>query len=1042
MIHKYRKPLAGKQHLLASTSAAVLLLASAAMASAQQTVAVDGTTYTTGTDDIAIENGFQEAANDATITIDVNGNADDAAGFSNDAAGNTLTITIVNSDTTYDALDLFSVSDIISASNGGALIFRLGEGDTAVPNPASPNTGLADMSVGRDVTEQSGGTVSFVLGSTTTDTTGILRFIAGQATQTIDAAISVVDANDFALVSIGSTRPGGGTTIFTDTITLGTGDGIVVGDSAASGLVVDEDITAIFQADVTSPVINVATTARADATVILGEAGASTTVTGTLDVVESTNGAAYLVIADGATVRLVGDITTSADRWDNITIGGGTSVTQLTVLGNVADNAPITLTDQATLVFDSSALSRTVDSAINADAAASTTTLQVIGTTGNLTALTFNEAVGATHAIDTVIIGDTTFFVDNLFAGDLSIATDADAFLRGSTNALSGDLTGNGELHLANGAGDTLTFNGGTQMQTIDGEIVLNNDAQGIIQTANTAGLTFNGIIGRFARAEAFQIGQNNVVTFNNTVATEDFTVQGTGSTVTFNGTGATQVTLGGGSSGVLTLDAGTIVLGSNIGNGDTVFDITGGVATQAAFTTTGVSPVVTIRPSSNFTSGSITLIDGDVNETLSDTKIANFTAQGSVLATYTLDQEGANNQDLILTAAARSTAGIASFLGVTTTDAENLQTVLGFADAATTQAINEGLDAGGTTATQTVQQLGTQSQTVGAGAATGQQVSSQNRELTGNQLGARRGAGESRFASAFAATGETGFSGGDPMVPSSSRSVWSEAFGGIADAQGNGTISGYDASFAGAAFGVDGAVTDNVVLGLMGSYSYADVDGEGAANTSLQSTTYLVGAYGSYTSQTFYLDGFASYAFGQHDTSRVALGQTYTADYESSQFTVALSGGVPLEMHTNVYLTPNASLTWNHFDADSYTETGGGLTQRVTSDSSNQLTGTIGTRLHAVFDGIDRSGTSLIPELRVGLSYDILDDDAVSTAAFTGGGASYQVTGLDTDDIGALIGLGLALENPGWSASLAYNGDIRSDLIGHTASAQVRLRF
>lgn len=231
--------------------------------------------------------------------------------------------------------------------------------------------------------------------------------------------------------------------------------------------------------------------------------------------------------------------------------------------------------------------------------------------------------------------------------------------------------------------------------------------------------------------------------------------------------------------------------------------------------------------------------------------------------------------------------------------------------------------------------------------------------------------------------------------------------------------------------------------MGVLGAYTASSVDGNGAGNAQLDASTYQVALYGSYTTDDFYLDGFASYAYAQNEMTRTAVGQTIEADYGSSQFSVGLAGGVPVEVASQVYFTPNASLTWNHYSADSYTETGSlGFSARVTPGSVSQLTGTVGARIHAVYENFTANGTSLIPELRVGLAYDIVDDDAVSTATFVGGGTSYSVTGTNTDDLGALIGVGLSFDNPAWTASLGYDGDLRSDYMSHTASAEYRFRF
>lgn len=135
--------------------------------------------------------------------------------------------------------------------------------------------------------------------------------------------------------------------------------------------------------------------------------------------------------------------------------------------------------------------------------------------------------------------------------------------------------------------------------------------------------------------------------------------------------------------------------------------------------------------------------------------------------------------------------------------------------------------------------------------------------------------------------------------------------------------------------------------------------------------------------------------------------------------------------------------MIYNHYDADGYTETGSlGFSAAVNPDSVSRLTGTISARIQSVHENFSNGDTTFIPELRLALVGDLIDDDATATVNFVGGGTAYQVTGTDTSDIGALVGIGLALNNPAWVASVSYEADIRSDYLSHTASAEFWLRF
>jgi outer membrane autotransporter protein len=1019
-LHPYSHAL--RQHLLGGASiGAMVLCASLVMSGAAQAqnTEVSGDLPLTANVSAQLNGSFSHdgTATTHTITINLNDFDTTVTGVTNNNSNaNGLVFDIVDNSGVSGA-NILTLSGDVAASNDGFITFNVGEG----------TTDHVSLTVAGNITEADSGATAIVLGNSGGDQAVNLRFASGTATQTIDAAITVVDDGDNVSLTIGNDALGT-TTTFNDTITLRAGDAITIGASdvttanfmadvvAPGGIMLSGNAatTATFADDVTASIsLN---TSGADQTLNLGTSGQTTTATGVLDVTDSTR-TATLNIVDGANVTLAGGIN-SAAAWDAINVGGGTTATSFTVQGDIADESNITLNDLATLVIDSTGGARTVASTVNADAAGSTVTLQTVGDpSGDGNGVTFNVDVGGVNAIDTMTFADDVFFLGALTGGSLSAATDVDAILF-ANSTLTGDITGAGNLIIGNAASDLLTLGGGT----------------GTSSTVSIASIGGPGGI---------QIASGSSVIMNSRVlgsgANSGFTMNSADTTLTVNSTAATAIT----ATGTLTLDQGTIVLGSNIGAGDTAFNV-------ASLTHSATANTV-VQLSAGFTNGSIVFIDADGDES---GDLVNFTLTDNALATYALTavNDEATTDNIVITATARTADETATQLGVSS---EVADTVLQAVTSATTagdttglNALSAELNAGGTRATQAANQVGVQGDAVGASSGVAFQVSGQQQDLASNRLGALRGASDSSFASAFSSSGESGFSGGDldgftAYPPETRGSIWFEGFGGIASADGDSNAAGYDAAFGGATIGIDGTISDQVTVGLMGAYTASSVDGDGAGNAQMDANTYQIALYGSYSTDGFYLDGFAGYAYAENELTRTAVGQTITADYGSSQFTAGLAGGVPLAVGSDVYLTPNASLTYNHYAADSYTETGSlGFSSRVTPDSVSQLTGTIGARIHAVYESVMSDGTSMVPELRVALAYDIIDDDATSAATFTGGGTSYAVTGTNTDDLGALVGLGLSFDNPDWSAGIAYDADIRSDFMSHTASAEYRFRF
>lgn len=684
----------------------------------------------------------------------------------------------------------------------------------------------------------------------------------------------------------------------------------------------------------------------------------------------------------------------------------------------------------------------------------------------------FDGNVFANSITTAAIIGEVQFDGD-VTVGGIDATTNDGALLdfNGDVSVGSGDISiGTGDATFAGNTagigsiivdtGSDATFDG-TTAQTVDTEITTATLGAGGVLIGNTStdGVVFNSTIGATGGAAVGDIVlTGGAVTFNDRVFANSFSMA-EGTRLVINDAGpinTAMVTLSADEG--LIIHNGTIHLGSEVGANDTVFDLLTDAGADLNITgTIDGGTVVTL--SANFREGTLVLIDDDsalngtvaTNTALGTGDVGQFNVTDTALTDFVLGLDG-GGEDLTITANARSTAEAAATLGVSTGEADALRQAVTSAtnapDTAGLDALTTALNAGGMQATQAAQQVGPQGSTLGGGAQTGFDISGQQQGITGNRLAGFR-SDDPRFVSAFAApqNGETGFAGGDldgpysAPAPRYAGSAWFQGFGGYADTDGDTLIAGYDANYGGAMIGIDGAVSDNVTVGAFGSYTFSSVDGDGPGNAQLDANTYTIGVYAGYTGASFYLDGFASYAGSDNDVTRTALAQTITGNYDATQFAVGAAMGVPIEVSSNVFITPNASLTYNHYEADSYTETGSaGFSAIVNPGSASQLTGTLGARIHAVYE--QGNGTSFIPELRVGIIGDLVDDDAVSTATFVGGGTAFNVTGTDTDDIGALIGVGLAMDNAGWSAGISYDADIRSDYMSHTARAEFRWKF
>ncbi|MGD1885616.1 MAG: autotransporter domain-containing protein [Cohaesibacteraceae bacterium] len=795
-------------------------------------------------------------------------------------------------------------------------------------------------------------------------------------------------------------------------------------------------------------------------------------------------GNATLIVATASVTPTATTIAISggADGTANGGVGGNGGTAEMRVAGHLPSTGGITLTDNgssATLTLNGGA-TQTITGTINGGAADNGT----VNITNTAAPVTFGSNIGATHSVSTITVADDAEAVfDGTVAANAITVTDAGNATSADFNAaltigagnlgiisggaatatatVSAAVGGTGDIVLDQAGEDAIVDFDGTDAFAVDVEVRGQADGEGLIIISNTGGVTFNNQIGDDGgdatngdlQVDRLRVDTNAIAIFNDDVAAVDFEVAGEGSALTFNAMDTVQVIVGEAAGGILTLDDGTINLGRNVDTGDTLFNTEDGAAGLP--TENAADGGIALNLSANFLDGSIALVDAEnAQDFTGSTVIDAFSATDTALTDFTVQARTGATDILEVAATARTAAETAALLGISVEDAIALrQAVLsteGTPDNEGLDALTAALNTGGTgspLAAQAAQTVGTQEDTLGGASDVAFTAFGDIFALvSGSESGL---AGYHMF---------NGFGGGDlivsgpsysaPAMPSRNGSIWGMGFGGIANADGDTNFEGYDANYGGIVIGVDGAVSEDFTIGAFGTYFMSTVDGDGAGNSEIDANTFGFGAYANYDGPDFYLDAFAAYGISDNDLTRTAVVNNVTrnlsADYDASQFSVGMAAGVPMEVSNGVYITPNASLTWNHYDADTYTETGGGgFNQTVNPDSVSQLTGTIGARIHAVYDNFDNDGTVFIPELRLSLIGDLIDDDATASALFTGAGATaYQVTGTDTDNIGALVGIGFGLDNPDWSAALNYDADIRGDFMSHTARAEFRWKF
>jgi outer membrane autotransporter protein len=726
------------------------------------------------------------------------------------------------------------------------------------------------------------------------------------------------------------------------------------------------------------------TAGTADGSAAGGAAGAGGTATATFD--------------GGADQEIVGNITAAANNEGAIVMTNGSRIAAdiVTITGGVGSSS----------------------ASVNTLKTFSGTDLANVKVTGNVYVKTISHGLAGNYDNDLDatmdLNGNVVFTTFNISAGTSAADEDATVTvagnMTGTTIALI-DATGNGT--------STLTLDG-TTAQTITAAITASADALGNISVTNTAGtVTFSGAIGSASGSKAVQgvtLAASSTTVFDELV---DASTLSTSGVLTIN----KAVTL---ASTLTTATTSTITLGTAFKNG-------GSIAITAADSTGAgklnqTAGAVTVNLSNQFTTGTVTLLENTA--VLDATDLAAFSVTDTALVDYTAALKSDDLSKLDITASKRTTAGIASYLGMSSSQTAALGQVtaaLASGDATASAAIDTVLVSGGATAVNAVEQLNPD-----AGAATGSAlaaVSGVNNVISSRQTNTRV---------AFNALGsQSGISTGDHA---DDLVVWAQIFGSSATQDKVGTVDGYDADSSGLALGWE-SVKSGDLMGLSVSYSDADVDGKSASASHTDTTAVQVSAYGTYGKATDWMVGYAS---GDNDTKRTVnfggLSLVASGKYDSDIFTAKVGHAFPSSNSGDWTMTPKIDASYTNIDNDGYTETGANNLNLIVGSSSNDI---LTARAGAEFTQRIVEGDAVtIPHFNIMAGYDLKNDGGETSSTFTGGGSAFTTKGADPEKASLQLGFGVDHVSDDSTVSFDLNADLRNDYDSMSGSLTFKSKF
>ncbi len=1014
-------------------------IAVTAGSSAAVTVTGPGSVWSTITDNSLTNSGILSVgwSGTGTLTVSNGGTVSDTYAYLGDQAGSSGIATVGGANARWTTSEVMLVGKYgdgrltvnsggtVSATNGLTLAAFAGTTGTVTVDGGTVTTG-GNLAVGQSGT----GELTVTNGGTVSSSHGI---IGGNSGTQGSASISGTNSN---WTSSGN---------------------VYVGNVGNGSLTVSNGGT------VSSVGGYVGTSGSSVGTVSLNGAGSAWTLSDTLIIGYESSENATVTVSNGAKLQdkiaSVGDlagssgsvtVSGSGSRWDTVTTGGGSYAGYLNV-GRLG-NGTLTVSDGGTV---------TAYQAYLGNESGSSGTVSVAGA-GSTLAVTNKLFVG-TDGDGTLQISDG----GRVSANTLVIAYDAATIGSVTLGGASGQAASTGTLDVSqivfgNGIG-SLSFNLSDANYTL------------------AAGLSGWGNITKSAAGTLTLTGNGSGYTGNTTVNAGTLAVDGSlGGRLTVN-SGATLS--GTGSVGTVTVQSGgthapgtrqTVTGAYTLAAGSTLkIAVSDSQASQVAVSSGAVSiggaalALTSLSSAPTLGRASYTIIDNQGSGAVSGT----FASVDNQLAFYdaNVSYTGGTGNDVVLnlernakgfeavaaTSNQRGVAGGLSQLGGS--DGQTIRNaILGLNNSGAQNAYRQ---LSGNLYPATVQF------NLNLGQQTGQQVSNRMANLRGQgATPSENGLNQSPaqlagFASATAQSGlgvapsslgigqmdwrgETVSAGGPQTV----NGVWSQVVGGFSRLEGDGNSVTTTSDWTGLVAGYDRAITRDITLGGYVGYIRGTAE-QKAVNSSLDTDSVMVGAYGEYRLDGWRLDGQVGWSRIAADSQRIlsfgTIDRIARASYTDQTLSADVEAARPMELAPDWWMEPYAGAGLTRQYLDNFTETGAGSANlhRDSSTSSDGHT-RLGTRFSTRMDLGETM--VLIPQAGLGWQHLVGPSANQTILRFAGSsGSGFAVNSTDSARDTLTLSLGGSLvSSDGWQAYASYAPSISENQVEHSITVGTRLEW
>jgi outer membrane autotransporter protein len=272
----------------------------------------------------------------------------------------------------------------------------------------------------------------------------------------------------------------------------------------------------------------------------------------------------------------------------------------------------------------------------------------------------------------------------------------------------------------------------------------------------------------------------------------------------------------------------------------------------------------------------------------------------------------------------------------------------------------------------------------------------------------------------------------------------WFRGIGSFASVNGNSTAPGYSADSGGFLAGYDRAIAPDLYAGIAGGYNHSDITVSPSTGTV---DTGRVLVYGGGLLGPGFWSATAGYAHDAISTARGIAGiGTATESHGGNEFNGGAQWSLPLPVTGFgggiATLTPKLGVMYIHLGEDGFAETGAdGFDLANTGKSTDSLQPFIG--LNATQTFVTADGTQYVPQLRLGYSHELANDNRLLNVGAVSG-ASFIIQGVKPSRDQLTAGLGVTVRAQDSLYLYAnYDAIVRTgNTSDQTVSAGLRIKF